>query len=856
MFRSTPALLLTLAVAAAALAQNPAVPVPPNPAVAQPVVPNPLPPLPVAPVPVPVPVIVTPVPLPVVTVAATSAPVRLQLTDLRGILDFYERLTKKRLVYDNTVAGNTPITIAVAGEVPPDEAVRIIEISLLLNGITLVPVERSSIVKVIGTGKNPRSAAIPIISDEMAIPDGEHVITFIKKLDYADPIELQTLLMTYVGASPLTNVTPLPKSQSILITENTAVIRGLLRIIREVDVRPADVFSEFVTLERADAKDVLEKLVSIFQKDSAPGATPGAPRGAQVPRPVTIMPDGTPLPPGTTAVVTAPDSVEIRGGALSEDAIVVGKIKLTADVRTNRIHVIARKKGLEFITKLIREFDTSVAFGEPATRPLKFISASEVLDVVVKAISDPGAKEEGGGAGGGVPRPGQTGGRSGGGTSLLGNSGGGGGFGSNSGGGGGGGGVTGGSELDTEPVDTVPEARIVGTTKIIADKNANAIIVIGNADARVKVFKLLDQLDRRIPQVMLHAIIGELNISNRMQFGVDYIIRNAGLGVSPVTVTGGTTTGTTTGTTGTTTGTTTTGTTTTTTGTSASNLASFGSGNAPVLNLNNLINQDRVSQIAAGGASGLTGFFTAGNSLSAVVTALENTGRFTVINRPSVFTRNNKKAIIASGQEIAVPQNIQSSVNSVQAGSNGIVTNSSVQYKNVTLQLEIVPLINSDKEVSLDILQRNNEVSGSTRIDNNDIPTIATRYVRTSVTLPNQSTLILGGLIKSSVNRAKTGIPFLKDIPLLGALFSTTTKEKVRTELVILIRPEVTWAPPDAIALREREMEFMNIPPDLESTIYPEIKRTKATPEEMLYRPAPGFRSKGASVKPKRSPRE
>ncbi len=855
MYRFTPALLFTLA--AAALAQNAPPPPLPNPPPALPGAVNPAPvptPLPVVPAPVPTPLPVVPAPVSATTPLSTGGNVRLQLTELKAVLDYYERLTKKRLVYDNAVAGPTPITIAVAGEVPADEAIRIIEISLLLNGITLVPVERSDIVKVIGVGKNPRTAAIPIISDEAVLPDGEHVVTFIKKLDFADPTELVQLLGTYVvqAQGQYTNLTALPKSQSILITENTAIIRGLLRIIREIDVRPAEVVSEFITLERADAKDVLEKLTAIFQKEPTGGAG-GAPGGAaqrnvQVPRAVTLTPDGTPLPPGTTAVATAPDTIEIRGGSLSEDSVIIGKIKLTADVRGNRIHVITRPVNMPFVRKLIHEFDASVKFGEPVTRPLKFISASEVLDVVVKAISEPGTKEEGGAAGG-APRPGgqtNAGGRSGGG-SLLGNSNSNsGGFGGSNGGGGGGGGVTGGSELDTEPVDTVPEARIVGTTKIIADKNANAIIIIGNADVRTKVFKLLDQLDRRIPQVMLHAIIGELNISNKEQFGVDYIIRNAGLGISPVTVSSGTTGTTTTGTTGTTTTGTGTGTTTgtTTTTTSATNLAGFGANNAPALNLNNLLNQDTVHQIAAGGASGLTGFFTAGNSLNAVVTALENTGRFHVINRPSVFTRNNKKAIIASGQEIAVPQNIQSSINSVQAGSNGIVTNSSVQYKNVTLQLEIVPLINSDKEVSLDILQRNNEVSGSTRIDNNDIPTIATRYVRTSVTLPNQSTLILGGLIKSSVNRSKTGIPFLGSLPLIGPLFSTTTKEKVRTELVILIRPEVTWAPPDAIALREREMEFMNIPPDLESTIYPEIKRKKASPEEMLRNPVVPLREK------------
>jgi len=784
-----------------------------------------------------------------------SDTVRLQITELKGALDFYERLTKKRLVYDSQIAGPTPIVINVAGEIPREEAIRIIEISLLLNGITLVPVERSTIVKVIAAGKNPRSAAIPIISDELALPDGEHVVTFLAKLQYADPTELTQLLGTFVVQSPgqYTNLTALPKSQSILITENTAVIRGLLRIIKEVDVRPADVVSEFIPLERADAKDVLEKLTAIFEKQPAAGGAGGAaggpaPRGVQVPRPVATTPDGTPLPPGTTAEVTAPNTVEIRAGSLSEDSIISGKIKLTADVRSNRIHVVTRPTNMTFVRKLIAEFDASVKFGEPVTRPLKFVRVEEVLDVVVKSITEPGAKEDTGTTAGGTARPGTPGGATnnnnrglGGGGSAFGNTGG------NNGGGGGGGNV-GGEELATTTVDTTPIARIVGTTKIIADVNANAVIVIGNADARAKVFKLLDQLDKRIPQVMLHAVIGELNIGGKVQFGVDYILRNAGLGLTPIVVNPGTVTTTPGTTTGTTTGTTVTGTG-TTPGQTSTNLVGFNGSNQPVLDLNNLLKQDTVRQIAAAGASGLTGYFTAGNSLTAVVTALENTNRFTVVNRPSVFTKNNKKAIIASGQEIAVPQNIQSSINSTNVGNAGVVTNSSVQYKNVTLQLEVVPLINSDKEVSLDILQRNNEVSGSTRIDNNDIPTIATRYVRTSVTVPNNATLVLGGLIKSSVNNAKTGIPILSSIPLLGALFSTTTKEKVRTELVILIRPEVTWAPPDAIDLREREMEYLNIPPDLESTLFPDVKAKKATPEVMLRKPAAPLREKGPAPK-------
>ena len=90
---------------------------------------------------------------------------------------------------------------------------------------------------------------------------------------------------------------------------------------------------------------------------------------------------------------------------------------------------------------------------------------------------------------------------------------------------------------------------------------------------------------------------------------------------------------------------------------------------------------------------------------------LDQTGRFKVINRPVVFTSNNKKAIIASGQEVPVPVSTLSTINNTttlpgQTPFNNFGTQSSIQYKKVALQLEVVPLINSENEVSLDILQK------------------------------------------------------------------------------------------------------------------------------------------------------
>ena len=92
-------------------------------------------------------------------------------SDVKDVLGLYEKLTKKNLVYDNQVMGN--VNLVLSQGVPREEAIKIIEINMLLNGFTLVPVENTDIVKVIGIGKNPRSAAIPMYSDELLIPDGE-----------------------------------------------------------------------------------------------------------------------------------------------------------------------------------------------------------------------------------------------------------------------------------------------------------------------------------------------------------------------------------------------------------------------------------------------------------------------------------------------------------------------------------------------------------------------------------------------------------------------------------------------------------------------------------------------------------
>jgi general secretion pathway protein D len=716
------------------------------------------------------------------------AMVRLQFpnSDVVDVLHLYEQLTGKKLVMDNFVQGK--VNIFIAKDVSRDEAIKIIEMSMGLNGISLVPAGRD-LVDVVGAGQNPRKAPVPIVSDLADIPPGNPVISFLFRLQYADPQELQQVLMAYFqGSSGTINILALPKASALLVTQNADIIRQLASVINQVDVAPAEVVSEFIKLDRADASKVCDMLKDIFEKGSESPTQPGV-RRVNVP------------------AVPQPQLAEGAGlGVLSEEAIIVGKIKLTPDVRTNRIHVVTRPINMPFIQELIHQFDANVEFAKPITRYLKYVSAGDVLPVLVQALTEPGTEGAGAVPGGGAlpgaspqpqrgASPSYGGGRGGLGdlTGTSGTSGTAGGAGST---------LNISEELSTQPVNTAPQAVTVGNSKLIADQRANSIMVLGNRDVVVKVEKILDEIDVKAPQVALSTVIGNLTLDNNEEFGVDWFAKyhNRFVGTSRNNVVPG-----------------------------ASNpaipLRNTSDGGAGIIDPSNLINFSRIIRNVGAGTNI---YLAAGDAFAAIVHLLESSGRFRVMSRPTVFTSNNKKAIIASGREVPVPVNTLSNVNTVNVNNTAAVS-SSIEYKKVVLQLEVVPLINSEKEVSLDILQKLDSIvpGGNVDISGNSVPTIDTKYIRTNVSAPNGSTIILGGLIEDEKNKQYTGFPYLSRIPLIGAVFRSTASNRARRELIILMCPQVTLTKLDAYRLRQRWEGTTHFGADLDQNECPDCPKTR-----------------------------
>ena len=550
--------------------------------------------------------------------APPNAPamVRLQFpnSDVVDVLHLYEQLTGKKLVMDNFVQGK--VNIFIAKDVSREEAIKIIEMSMSLNGISLVPAGRD-LVDVVGAGQNPRKAPVPIVSDLADIPPGNPVISFLFRLQYADPQELQQVLMAYFqGSSGTINILALPKASALLVTQNADIIRQLASVINQVDVAPAEVVSEFIKLDRADASKVADMLKDIFEKGTESPTQPGV-RSVKIP-----------------GAVPQPQQVEGAGlNVLSEEAIIVGKIKLTPDVRTNRIHVVTRPINMPFIRQLIEEFDANVQFAKPVTRYLQYVSAGDVLPVLVQALTEPGTEGAGAVPGGGLPgaspQPQQQQQRGGagntGGTNPYSSQ-----FGTSGTGGGGGSTLNISEELSTQPVNTAPQAVTIGNAKLIADQRANSIIVLGNREVVVKVEKILDQMDVAAPQVALSTVIGQLTLNNNEEFGADYFAKYHDRLV----------------------------------GVSRNNRAVFGDNNPTVpggLEPSKLIQFSKIIKDVGGGANL---YVAAGDAFAAIVHVLESTGRFKIVSRPTIFTSNNKKAIIASGQEVPVPVSTLSNVNS------------------------------------------------------------------------------------------------------------------------------------------------------------------------------------------------
>jgi general secretion pathway protein D len=219
--------------------------------------------------------------------------------------------------------------------------------------------------------------------------------------------------------------------------------------------------------------------------------------------------------------------------------------------------------------------------------------------------------------------------------------------------------------------------------------------------------------------------------------------------------------------------------------------------------------------------------------VTATLAALAASGDVRILSRPVVLAQNNQPARILVGSEQPFVQFSQIVPNDPAGARNEVV-----QYREVGTVLSILPTINDDGYVNLQIIQ---EVSNATAETQFGAPIISTREAETQLLARNGQTVVLGGLVDQMVDRVRTGIPFLKDIPILGFLFGAVRNRTGTSELFLFLTPYVVATDEDADVLRERIESERDL-------IAPFLPAGPITPP--VVTPPPGAPAPGAPVPP------
>jgi len=281
--------------------------------------------------------------------------------------------------------------------------------------------------------------------------------------------------------------------------------------------------------------------------------------------------------------------------------------------------------------------------------------------------------------------------------------------------------------------------------RITADAANNSILIYSDQQNYRVIEQALNQLDRPKLQVAINVTIAEVTLNDDLNYGVQVFLSNK-----------------------------------------------FGS----------LLNTASTSTTSGGTPSSspitetLPGFnLVVGNQMTPrlILNALHQYTSVKVLSNPSLVVVDNQPATLEVGDQVPVTTGSAT----VLSANNTVV--STVDYKNTGIILNVLPRVNSNGNVLLDIEQEISSVPAGSSLT----PTISERKVRSTLSVASGQTVLLAGLISETQNNTRSGVPILDSLPFVGGAFGSTDKSAVRTELIMFIRPQIIRDGADASAVAE-----------------------------------------------------
>ena len=343
---------------------------------------------------------------------------------------------------------------------------------------------------------------------------------------------------------------------------------------------------------------------------------------------------------------------------------------------------------------------------------------------------------------------------------------------------------TGGNEDLPMPVEeteslSAPTEENTNTIRIIPNFKNNAILYYATADEAVTIEGMMHKIDIVPLQVRIDATIAEVTLNDNLKYGTQFFFKNSG-GVAGIT---------------------------------------------------GLLTEAGNRKLPRGDVPGAL-FTYRTPTVDATLSALQAVTTVRVLSSPQLLVLDNQMARLQVGDNVPyLTQSAQSTITDTASIVN------SVAYQETGVILQVVPKVNSGGLVTLDISQEVSGVAPSSASGSGiDSPTFSERKVRSHVVIQDGQTIGLAGLISDSTTRGNTGIPVLKDIPVLGTLFGTQDNTRERTELLILITPHVLQDQRDARSLTQDMRE--------------KLRNAGLVPQELTHLPPSGSPNPNAVLTP------
>jgi general secretion pathway protein D len=275
----------------------------------------------------------------------------------------------------------------------------------------------------------------------------------------------------------------------------------------------------------------------------------------------------------------------------------------------------------------------------------------------------------------------------------------------------------------------------MNSLQIKADLHTNSLMMHLTSSQYKQILPIIKKLDKLPLQVLVEVTLAEVDITNNFNLGFEWSLLN--------------------------------------------NKALAAAGTVPL---------DGAHTLTLGGAKGITSTLFKTN-LTSLINAFAEDKVLDILSRPSLMILNNKTGNINVGQQVPV---ISSEVSSNDVSSNtstpSILRN--ISYTSTGITVNLTPTINSNGTLTLDIGITLSEAQ-SNKTSSIDSPLIINRQLTTSIVMHSDDSVLLGGLISHNFSNGDTGVPVLKELPLIGDLFKSQSKAHRKTELIILIHPKI-----------------------------------------------------------------